>query len=88
MQSYYEPDDDWYSPDNDYVHIDDVPDIDGMKDMLGHILIALYSPRPLNVYALELDLEELAGMLHVRIPSLPINITRKQNIKTNGEQKT
>jgi len=68
MRNYLE--EDAYEPDidtGDYIHIDDLPDIDKAKDFLGGIVEAVYETG--NMDLLEHCLEELCEILEVKMPA-------------------
>jgi len=68
-------DEEYYNTDTgDYVHIDDLPDLDHAKDFLGGIVEAIYETGDLDL--LQHCLEELCVILDVNIPEGKLRIKR------------
>jgi|GEM_PF-5658700 len=86
MNEWYEPSlrDDFYDPSyhedhthDDYVHVDDLPDLDHARDHMQQVLDALYSGASLE--SLENSLEEVLSILEMKMPSGPLTI-RKEGV--------
>lgn len=86
MKEWYEPslradfDDPYYYDDpreNDYVHVDDLPDLDHARDHMTKVLEALYSGASLE--SLESSLEEVLSILEMKMPTGPLTV-RKENV--------
>lgn len=76
MSLWHEPStrDDFYDPyyyedhsKDDYVHIDDLPDLDHARDHMKAVLAALYGTGTLD--SLENSLEEVLAILDMKLPA-------------------
>lgn len=84
MSLWYEPSlrDDFYDPYyyedhtyDDYVHVDDLPDLDHARDHMKAVLNALYSNGSLE--SLENSLEEVLAVLDMKLPESAICVTKE-----------
>jgi hypothetical protein len=78
MRDYYAPDW-WYEPDvdpmEDYVHVDDLPDLDHARDHMKGLFEVLYGTK--DISALEDHLEEICSVLDMNIPRESIRIQKE-----------
>ena len=84
MNHWYEPSlrDDFYDPHyyedhskDDYVHVDDLPDLDHMRDHMQKVLETLYAGASLE--SLESSLEEVLSILEMKIPDGDLKIRKE-----------
>ena len=68
----YEPYIDDYK--KEYVHIDEIPDLDDMKVRMKNVLDIVYGDS--EIEDLEIELEELAAHLDLKLPPRAFKITR------------
>lgn len=79
MRDYYAPDW-WYEPDDvdprdDYVHVDDLPDLDHARDHMKAMFEILYGSKDLD--SLENHLEEICAVLEMKIPMDALKIRKE-----------
>ena len=80
MRDYYAPDW-WYEPDcdvspyDDYVHVDDLPDLDHARDHMKAVLEALYGNGSLE--NLESSLEEVLSILEMKLPTVNLCVRKE-----------
>lgn len=60
-----------------YIHEDDMPDYENIKDMFTGVLEVIYKGRDVN--DLDFLCEEICGALEIPMPSGPILVQHKQN---------
>lgn len=74
--SWYEPDYEETPADHGWIHEDDLPDLDGVKDFLTGVLEAVYVTG--DVDALENCLDEICSQFDLKLPAgLPVLAKKK-----------
>jgi len=76
MRGYFEPPEFYEDATrSDYVHVDEIPNIPSMKENLKKIFEVIYGDG--DVEDIEVELEEMAKELEMKLPWKPLRIAKK-----------
>lgn len=71
---FYENEEPFADPMSDYVHVDDLPDMDGIRYHMRRVFECLYGNR--DVEDLDDELEEVCTALDMKLPTSKLTIRR------------